>query len=145
MKDRAEESASRWLAAQAPSWLIPATGALALLQAGAIIAQAWLIARIIARAVIDQAGLSDLAGLLIALLAVLAARTAVDTVRGLAAAGASSQVRRALRPRLFERLTEAGPRLRGEQGSGALATTMIERVDLLDAWYARYLPQSVLA
>lgn len=144
MRNRDPKTTSGWLAVQAPTWLVPVMATLAVFQAGTIIVQAWLIAHIIARAIVHDAGLGELSGFLIALLVTLTVRTALDTVRGVTAAGASARVRKGLRPRLFRHLTEAGPALRGKHGSGALATSVIEQIDLLDPWYARYLPQSVL-
>jgi ATP-binding cassette subfamily C protein CydD len=41
---------------------------------------------------------------------------------------------------LFRRIAAAGPGAAARAGSGSLATTMIEQVDLLERWYGRFLP-----
>ena len=64
-------------------------------------------------------------------------------MRGILAARASGAVRQALRGELFSRMVDAGPLLKGRQGTGALGTVLIEQVELLDPYYARFLPQMV--
>lgn len=109
-----------------------------------MLAQAGLLAWIISRAVLEGAGLTALAWPLGALLAVLAARALLAGLRGALAARASGAARQALRGDLFARMLEAGPRLKGQQGTGALSTVLIEQVEALDPYYARFLPQSVI-
>lgn len=134
-------TATSWLKSLAPRWLQPGMIALAAALAATIIAQAWLLAGIIQRAVADATPVAELWTPLLILAGVLSARALVETLRGWMAASASAQVRAALVPRLFQRMVEAGPALRDEHGSGALSTTLIEQVDALDPFYARYLPQ----
>jgi ATP-binding cassette, subfamily C, bacterial CydD len=135
---------ARWLNQQAPRWLHPSMLALAAVQAGVIVAQAWWLATIIHRVAVDQADLQALWPALAMLALLLIMRTAAETVRGTLAATASSRVRSNLTPRLFGHMVDAGPALRGRHGSGALASIVIEQVDALDAYYARYLPQLAL-
>lgn len=130
-----------WLKSLAPRWLKPGMVALATALAATIIAQAWLLAEIIQRAIVDATPVANLWTLLLTLAGVLGARAMLETLRGWVAAGASAQVRSTLVPQLFEHMIEAGPALRDKHGSGALSTTLIEQVDALDPFYARYLPQ----
>jgi ATP-binding cassette, subfamily C, bacterial CydD len=134
----------RWLKTQSPDWLQPAMTLMALFQAGLIVAQAWWLADIVHRVAVDGATAAALWPSLWLLAGILILRAAAEMLRGLVAAGASARVRSSLVPRLFHNMIEAGPLLRNRQGSGALATTLIEQVDALDPFYARFLPQLVL-
>jgi len=134
-------TAGHWLNQQAPGWLQPGMLSLATVQAAVVVAQAWWLADIAHRIAIEKADLAALWPPLLILAAILALRAGAETARGLLAADASARVRSALVPRLFRHMTDAGPALRNRLGSGALASTLIEQVEALDPYYARYLPQ----
>ncbi|PPG64905.1 thiol reductant ABC exporter subunit CydD [Rathayibacter sp. AY2B7] len=117
-------------------------GALALARTLAIVAFAWLVAQLVAGAV-DGRSADDLAPLLAALLAVVAARAAlawateVNAVRG--GAGAKAQLRQAV----LAALVELGPAGRSEGGSGGVVALLGGGLDSLDGYFARYLPQLI--
>ncbi|NEZ03740.1 thiol reductant ABC exporter subunit CydD [Wenzhouxiangella sp. XN201] len=119
--------------------------AVALIQSGLIVAQAWLLAGIVHAVVIDGRELGQMAFPLTLLLATAAARAGTETLRGWIASGSAARVQRKLRPRLFEHIAEAGPAFAAHTGVGALSTTLIEQVDLLERWYGRFLPQAIAA
>ena len=113
--------------------------------AGLVIWQAQLLATAIAGAFSDGLGLPALRVTLIELAAVVAARAAlawaVEAFSYRAAAGVKSQLRRDL----LRRAVELGPRWLATRRAGELATLATTGVDALDAYFARYLPQVVLA
>ncbi|PPH38352.1 thiol reductant ABC exporter subunit CydD [Rathayibacter sp. AY1E3] len=117
-------------------------GVLALARTLAIVAFAWLVAQLVAGAV-DGRSADDLAPLLAALLAVVAARAAlawateVNAVRG--GAGAKAQLRQAV----LAALVEFGPAGRSEGGSGGVVALLGGGLDSLDGYFARYLPQLI--
>jgi ATP-binding cassette subfamily C protein CydD len=117
-------------------------GVLALARTLAIVAFAWLVAQLVAGAV-DGRSADDLAPLLAALLAVVAARAAlawateVNAVRG--GAGAKAQLRQAV----LAALVELGPAGRSEGGSGGVVALLGGGLDSLDGYFARYLPQLI--
>ncbi|HEY1641633.1 MAG TPA: thiol reductant ABC exporter subunit CydD [Streptosporangiaceae bacterium] len=133
---------------------------------GLILAQAGLLARVLAGAATGT-GIDALATPLIALAAVLAARSALSYGGEAAALRAAAVVKSQLRRRLLDhvfRLTPGpaspGTRSSGPAGPGAagppagpvapgagaeLATLATRGLDGLDAYFARYLPQYVLA
>ncbi|QHC70612.1 thiol reductant ABC exporter subunit CydD [Rathayibacter sp. VKM Ac-2801] len=117
-------------------------GALALARTLAIVAFAWLVAQLVAGAV-DGRSADDLAPLLAALLAVVAARAALawateaNAVRG--GAGAKAQLRQAV----LAALVELGPAGRSEGGSGGVVALLGGGLDSLDGYFARYLPQLI--
>ena len=123
-----------------------------------ILAQAGLLARLLAGAA-TGVGVTLLAGSLIALALVLAGRAATSyggEVAALrAAATVKSQLRRRLIGALLRRPPSAGTRRSSGDGDdhgdgdgdgdGELATLATRGLDGLDAYFARYLPQLVLA
>jgi ATP-binding cassette, subfamily C, bacterial CydD len=109
-----------------------------------ILAQAALLAHALAAAV--RGGATDaLRGTLLALLAVVAARAAAawggEAVALRAAATVKSQLRRAL----AGRVTRLGPAWLAGQQTGEIAALATRGLDGLDVYFARYLPQLVLA
>jgi len=140
-----DEPVSRWLRRQAPAWLMPCSIVLALSEAGIIIAQAALLALIFHAAVIEGLGVADLTSMLGWLLAIFLLRAGLRALRGVLSARASGAVRLDLRPRLFERVAAAGPLLSGKLGTGRLVTSLVDQVETLDGYYARFVPQLAAA
>src|SRR5450631_2858626 len=125
------------------------TVALGLAGAGLILAQAGLLAHALAAAATGT-GVAALAGTLIVLAIVLLARAAASYGGEVTALRAAAAVKSQLRVRLIDRALALGPGwLGGQQGggeqSGELATLATRGLDGLDAYFARYLPQLVLA
>jgi thiol reductant ABC exporter CydD subunit len=113
--------------------------------AGLVIAQATLLAGMIARAFPGGASLAALRTPLLLLLAVVAGRALVAWLQEVAAHRASAAVTSQLRGRLLAQAVRLGPAwLSGERG-GELATVATRGIDALDGYFSRYLPQLVLA
>ena len=108
-----------------------------------MLAQAWLLAWILSQAIVHGAPLASLVFSLAGLLAAFVLRALVGGLRGIIAARASGAVRQALRGELFTRMVDAGPLLKGQRGTGALSTVLIEQVETLDPFYARFMPQMI--
>lgn len=113
--------------------------------AGLVILQAQLLATAIAGAFSGDLNRSALTGTIVALAAVVAARAAlawaVEALSYRASAGVKSQLRRDL----LRRSMELGPRWLATRRAGELATLTTVGVEGLDAYFAKYLPQVVLA
>ena len=113
--------------------------------AGLVILQAQLLATAIAGTFSGGLGLSALGGTVVALAAVVAGRAAlawaIEALSYRASAGVKSQLRRDL----LRRSVELGPRWLATRRAGELATLTTVGVDALDAYFAKYLPQVVLA
>ncbi|MEE4303083.1 MAG: thiol reductant ABC exporter subunit CydD [Wenzhouxiangella sp.] len=139
------QSEERWLSAREPGGFRAALLAFTLAQALLIVGQAWLLSTAISAVLVDGRPVSDMAPSLFALLAVLLGRAAVDAGRSWYASGVAARVRAELRPRLFRQIARAGPGYASRAGAGALTTTLIEQVDLLEKWYGRFLPQRIAA
>ncbi|MFS2294401.1 MAG: thiol reductant ABC exporter subunit CydD [Actinomadura sp.] len=122
-----------------------ASVALGAAAAGLIIAQATLLAEMIARAFLGGASLADLRTPMLLLLGVVAGRTLVAWLQEVAAHRSSAAVKSQLRGRLLEHALRLGPRWLAGERSGELATLATRGVDALDDYFSRYLPQLVLA
>ena len=119
--------------------------ALGVLAAGLVIVQAQLLAGAIAGAFTRGDTLAVLRGTLIALAVIVALRAGVAWATEATSYHASARVKDDLRRQLLARAAELGPRwLAGQRGSEltALAT---EGIEALDGYFAKYLPQLVLA
>ncbi len=136
---------SAWLRRQAPKWLAPAAGSLAVAEALAIIGQAALLAWLIHAAVIDGRGPAELTTPLIALALVFVLRAVLTRLRGALTARASADARVRLRRDLFGAISRGGPALVQRAGTGARVTALVDQVEVLDAYYARFLPQLLAA
>jgi ATP-binding cassette subfamily C protein CydD len=79
------------------------------------------------------------------LVGALLLRVLLGVLREWAGQQSSNRVRRRLRAELLRRLTALGPAYAGEQRSGELGTELLEQVEALDGFFARYLPQMALA
>lgn len=119
---------------------------LGVLEAGLIIAQAVLLATVIARAAIGGAGIASLEGELIALGLVLAARALVGAGFELSGRVGATRVMSELRGRLVAHLLLKAPGQRPHDvRTGELAASAVQGVEALEAYFAGYLPQLMLA
>ena len=110
-----------------------------------VVAQAILLGRVVARAFLGDQGVAEQRGTLIALAVVVVARAACAA--GFEASGrlGAGRVMSELRTRLTAHILRARPSGLREQRTGDLVTTAVQGVDALEAYFARYLPQLVLA
>jgi len=105
-----------------------------------LIAQAWLLARVIERAVVDGAGLSVLAPWLAAIAGLVLVRVLITRWGEVAGAHAAEAIKRALRDALFAQQLARPPQWSRQASSGELAASMVDQVDALEGYVARYLP-----
>ncbi|WP_067500562.1 thiol reductant ABC exporter subunit CydD [Actinoplanes sp. TFC3] len=119
------------------------TVALGVVLAVLIVAQATLLAYGITAVFLHRAGLTELTPALAGLAAVVVGRAAVSWAQEATAARSSAAVKSELRGRLLAHLVALGP---GHgRDTGAVTALSIRGLDALDAYFARYLPQLVLA
>jgi ATP-binding cassette subfamily C protein CydD len=120
------------------------TVALGLAATGLILIQASLLARLLAGAATGT-GLTVLAGALVALVCVLVARAGATYGGEVTALRAAAAVKSQLRRRLVDHALRLGPSWLGRHRPGEVTTLATRGLDGLDAYFARYLPQLVLA
>lgn len=121
------------------------TAGLGLLATALIVAQATLLAEVIVGAFLSGDSVAVLAPQLIWLVAISIARGLIDA--GFEATGriGAARVMAELRSRLVRHLLLVRPGALQSERSGELAAAAVQGVDALEAYFARYLPQVVLA
>ncbi|WP_430788834.1 thiol reductant ABC exporter subunit CydD [Actinoplanes sp. G11-F43] len=137
--------------ARATRTYLVATVALGAVHAVLLIAQALLLAEAITAVFLDGAGVTALTTgilgtrtpLLAALVLVIAAKAAVAWLQEVAAARSAATVKSQLRRHLLDHVAALGPA--GRKPAGEIATLAGDGLDALDSYFARYLPQLVLA
>ncbi|WP_036232231.1 thiol reductant ABC exporter subunit CydD [Marinobacterium litorale] len=137
---------SAWLkqqAAVARRNLSLATAA-GVLGALALVAQADQLAQAIAAAVAG-ATLSQIQPMLVGFLIAVAFRALFSWLKEWFGQRASIRVRRHLRASLLSKLERLGPAYSANARAGGQASLLIEQVEALDGYIARYLPQMVMA
>lgn len=130
--------------ARATRGYLAACVALGLGTAVLVVAQATLLAHVIAAA-FDGAGLEALTGALGVLAAVVVLRALTAWAAELAAQRSSARVKTQLRSRLLDHLVTLGPDRDGSRPVGEIVTLTTRGLDALDPYFSRYLPQLVLA
>ena len=130
-----------WLAAQtAPAR--PATRHITLL---ALAAAMFGVSQAVLTGALVRRGVSPGPVSLIGLLALAVARAALSARTEVAAQAAGAANRRRLRDAVVGRLLDIGPALLVSRHSAALASIVVDRIDGLDGYFARYLPAARLA
>ena len=117
---------------------------LGLVGTGLILLQAGLLSQALADAA-RGTGIGALSGILIWLGVVLAGRAAAAAGGEAAALRAAAAVKSGLRRRLSAHALRLGPAWVGSQKAGEITTLATRGLDGLDDYFARYLPQLVLA
>ena len=105
-----------------------------------LIAQAWLLARVIERAVVDGAGLAVLTPWLAGIAGLVLVRVLITRWGEVAGAKAAEAIKHALRDALFAQQLARPPQWSRQASSGELAASMVDQVDALEGYVARYLP-----
>ena len=122
-----------------------ACGALALLSAAAVVAQAALLGRIVAGAFLGHEGLDTLTRPLIALAAVSVARGLLGWAFESGGALTAATTLATLRERVLAQLVRARPGGLGALQAGEVAGAVLDGADSLEPYFARFLPQLALA
>ena len=119
--------------------------AIGVLGAALAVAQAWLLAHAISAAFLHQADVGSLAWTLAPLALVLAGRAGLSWASELVAIRISGRVKADLRARVLAAAVAQGPRLAADRSIARTALLVTRGLDALDGYYARYVPQLVLA
>jgi ATP-binding cassette subfamily C protein CydD len=107
--------------------------------------QAWTLSDVLGRAIEEGEAASTLfpaIGLIVGLLAIRAGLGALGEQAGIIA---SEAIKRHLRQALFTQLLARPPRAADTPASGAAASAIVDQVEALDGYFARYLPAAMQA
>jgi thiol reductant ABC exporter CydD subunit len=110
-----------------------------------IVAQAWLLADVVARAFVGGRSLAQLRTPLTVLLTVVVGRAVLAWAAELAASRSSARAKSQLRTALLERVPALCTERSREQSTGELAILATRGIDALDGCFSLYLPQLFLA
>ncbi len=124
---------------------VAASTGLGVLAAVAVIAQAWVLAHLIAAAFLRGADLAALRGSLVLLLVVVGVRAVLAWGQEATASRAAARVKQQLRSRLLRHILDLGPGWLAGNRTGELTQLATRGIDALDPYVGRYLPQLVLA
>lgn len=131
--------------ARATGPFLAATTALSLAGVALVIAQASILAYAISAVFLDGADWDRLRDPLAGLAAIVGARAVLAWGQEVTAHRAAAGVKTQLRQRLLTHAMRLGPAWLHGQRTGEMATLATRGLDALDAYFARYLPQLVLA
>ncbi|WZB69797.1 thiol reductant ABC exporter subunit CydD [Achromobacter xylosoxidans] len=110
-----------------------------------LVIQAWLLASVLDAAIARQAPRSDLLGGILGIAALMLVRACIAWAGERAGAIAAERIKRQVRQALFERLVDKGPHWSRGQASGVLASAVVDQVEALDGFFAKYLPAMAAA
>ncbi|WP_409408403.1 thiol reductant ABC exporter subunit CydD [Achromobacter sp.] len=138
---------SRWLMGLARSARFPLilAGAAPLVSGALLVVQAWLLARVLDSAIVGQVPRHELIGGIAAIAALMLLRACITWAGERAGADASERIKRHVRQSLFLRLVQKGPYWSRSKASGELASAMVDQVEALDGFFAKYLPAMAAA
>ncbi|GAA2056767.1 thiol reductant ABC exporter subunit CydD [Catenulispora yoronensis] len=125
--------------------LLAALTGLGVADAALLLVQATLLADLVSRLVLAPHATASFVAPVAGLIAASAGRALVAWVREVCAARTGSRVKALLRLDLLRRLAAGPARAADRERTGELATLATRGVDALDGYFARYLPQLVLA
>jgi len=147
MNKTRQQDISRWLKQQSiisRRWLT-LSRLLGLISGLLIIAQAWLIASLLQYMIIEGIPREALLLPFIQLAGVFILRAWVVWLREKVGYYAGLHIRKAIRKKVLDRLHQAGPAWIKGKPVGSWATLVLEQIEDMHDYYARYLPQMTLA
>ncbi|VUT01934.1 heme ABC transporter permease/ATP-binding protein CydD [Klebsiella spallanzanii] len=147
MNKTRQQELTRWLKDQSiisRRWLM-ISRALGVVSGLLIVAQAWFLARILHRMIMENIPATALLLPFTLLVLVFVLRAWVVWLRERVGFQAGQHIRLEIRRQVLDRLQQAGPAWIQGKPAGSWATLILEQIDDMHDYYARYLPQMTLA
>lgn len=147
MNKSRQQELTRWLKQQSVlsrRWLM-ISRMLGFVSGVLIIGQAWILARILQHMIMENIPREALLMPFIQLVLVFILRAWVVWLRERVGFHAGQQIRFEIRRQVLDRLQQAGPAWIQGKPAGSWATLILEQIDDMHDYYARYLPQMALA
>ncbi|MBA0203488.1 heme ABC transporter permease/ATP-binding protein CydD [Pectobacterium aroidearum] len=147
MKKTRQQELTAWLKQQsklAQRWLRISL-LLGFLSGALIVAQAWLLATLLHALIIEHAPRESLLSPFLLLIATFVLRALNSVLRERVGFLCGQAVRQQIRKLVLDRLQQLGPAWVQGKPAGSWATMILEQVDDMQDYYARYLPQMYLA
>lgn len=105
-----------------------------------LILQAWLLANIVNSVIFEKSSLTDIQNWLFGMLGVFLLRALLNWASEITAFKAAAKIKLSLRSKLHQHLLSLGPIAIDGERSGEIINTLVDGVEALEAYYARYLP-----
>ncbi|CAB3668926.1 ATP-binding/permease protein CydD [Achromobacter piechaudii] len=138
---------SRWLMALAkaarPGLML--AGAAPLLSGALLVVQAWLLARVLDAAIVQHVPRQQLLSGIVGIAALMLLRATITWAGERAGADAAERIKRHVRQSLFSSMVAKGPYWSRGKASGELASAVVDQVEALDGFFAKYLPAMAAA
>lgn len=147
MDKKKQRSLNLWLkqqSKQAKNWLILAI-AFGFVSSLLLLAQAALLASILHQLIIEHTDKYELIPSFLGLSGIIAIRALCSWGREIAGYRCGQQVRIHIRQTILEKLESLGPAYIKQKPAGSWATLLLEQVDDMQDFFARYLPQMSLS
>jgi ATP-binding cassette subfamily C protein CydD len=147
MEKTRQQELTRWLKKQSVisrRWL-NISRLLGLISGLLIVAQAWLLARILNHMIMENIPREALLMPFIVLVLIFVLRAWVVWLRERVGFHAGQHIRFEIRRQVLDRLQQAGPAWIQGKPAGSWATLILEQIDDMHDYYARYIPQMALA
>ncbi len=147
MNKTRQQELTRWLKQQSVisrRWLMMSR-LLGVLSGALIVAQAWMLAKILNHLIMENIPREALLLPFTLLVLVFIIRSWVTWLRERVGFHAGAHIRFEIRRRVLDRLQQAGPAWIQGKPAGSWATLILEQIDDMHDFYARYLPQMTLA
>ncbi len=109
-----------------------------------LILQAWFLAKIITAVIFEQSTLVDVQHWLVCMLFIFLLRALLNWGSEISAFKAAAKVKFELRDQIHKQIFALGPNAISDRHSGEIINTMIDAVEALENYYARYLPTMAL-
>ncbi|WP_258130770.1 thiol reductant ABC exporter subunit CydD [Achromobacter anxifer] len=120
-------------------------GAAPLVSGALLVVQAWLLASVLDAAIVRQVPRQELLGDILGIAGLMLLRACITWAGERAGADAAERIKRHVRQALFRRLVQKGPYWSRGQASGELASAVVDQVEALDGFFAKYLPAMAAA
>lgn len=110
-----------------------------------IVAQAWVLAYLLQALIVDHRPRAELVGWFSLMAALFAARALAGWLRERVGFIAGREIRREIRRQVLDRLELLGPAWIQGKPAGSWSSLLLEQIEDMQDYYARYLPQMYLA
>ena len=126
-------------------WLFPVIVIFGFLAGGLAVWQSWLLSSVVSKVFIGKLSLVQVLPILRVILIVIFARVFFTVINEALAGRLAVGIKERLRIGLLEKINRLGPAFLKQERTGELATTALQGLDALDAYFSQFLPQILLA
>ncbi|WAI84490.1 MULTISPECIES: thiol reductant ABC exporter subunit CydD [Achromobacter] len=120
-------------------------GGAPLVSGALLVVQAWLLASVLDAAIMQDVPRQELLASIVGIAALMLLRATITWAAERAGADAAERIKRHVRQSLFARMVAKGPYWSRGKASGELASAVVDQVEALDGFFAKYLPAMAAA